>query len=123
KGVERSIHLSLCPFPVRDIIGVDDGLASHRHDLPHHLLCGHFVGTNAGRRATKVIDDDFGPLTRQLQRMSPPQPSPCTSNDRHTIQTYFTHQCRTLPGYLCPASTPETSLENRRNNQRSLDDQ
>ncbi len=72
KRVERSVHQSLCPFPVRDIIGVDDGLASHRQDLPHHLLCGRFVGTNARRRATKVIDDDFGPLTRQLQRVRTP---------------------------------------------------
>ena len=80
--IDRLADEPLGTRPGRDVVVVGDRFATPGDDLVRDLLRGRLVGTFALARPAEVVDDDFGALAREQQRLAAADPSARARHDR-----------------------------------------
>ena len=82
-GAHRLVDESLGPVPVADIVAVDDCLAAGFADGLDDLVAGRSATAGAVECRTDVIDDDFGAMGRQRQRVLASKALASPRDNRH----------------------------------------
>ena len=82
---------ALGAVPVRDVVGVGDGLAAHGDDLVDDVVRRTGRRARAVHRAAEVVDDDLGPVFGQHQRVLAADAATGAGDDAHPSLAQLAH--------------------------------
>jgi hypothetical protein len=91
KGGDGGVNEVLSAFPTGHIVGVGHGLAAHCPDLFCHHLGGAEIRATPIYRTTEVVDDNFGSVASEAERVLSTDPTTGASNDGYSTFTQTTH--------------------------------
>ena len=69
EGIEGTLDETLAPFPLRDVVVVRNGVATHGGDLRDDLFGRRRGVAGTVECSAEVVDDDLGALVGEQQRV------------------------------------------------------